>query len=33
MLALVAKTMYNHCRRKSKVSNSTLNEIGCNSVL
>jgi len=27
ILALVAQTMFNHCRRKSKVFNSTLNEI------
>ena len=27
ILALVAKTMFNHCHRKSKVFDSTFNEI------
>ena len=27
ILALVAETMFNHCRRKSKVFDTTLNDI------
>jgi len=33
ILALVAETMFNHCRRKSKVFDTTLNVINKNRTL